>query len=240
MAASEEMEERRESTQTAATPDASEATASASAHPEATPGVSPDSEPVSPASEPESRDAGTAPDSASKAANPFQRVGAKSAGDTDREAADEEPAADDTDRESADEEPAVDDTDREAADEEQSADAALENVISAAEVLEQSGQQRDWRIAPSQVDYEDPLLTCLSLVAGLLERPISREALKAGLPQAAEGFTPELAVRAAERAGLSAKVMRRPKLAQILPVSLPCILLLKAGNACVLLGFPDP
>ncbi len=112
-------------------------------------------------------------------------------------------------------------------------------AISPAELLEAPGQDNDWPIAPSQVDYEDPLVTCLSLAAGLLERPISREALKAGLPNAGDGFTPELAVRAAERAGLSAKVMRRPKLAQILPVSLPCILLLKAGNACVLIGYPN-
>jgi len=98
---------------------------------------------------------------------------------------------------------------------------------------------KEWSIAPSQVDYEDPLLTCLSLVAGLLERPISREALKSGLPRASEQFTPELAIRAADRAGLTAKVMRRPKLDQILAVSLPCILLLKASNACVLIGYPD-
>jgi hypothetical protein len=81
---------------------------------------------------------------------------------------------------------------------------------------------KEWSVAPSQVDYEDSLLTCLSLVAGLLERPISREALKSGLPHASEQFTPELAIRAADRAGLTAKVMRRPKLDQILAVSLPC------------------
>ena len=98
---------------------------------------------------------------------------------------------------------------------------------------------KEWAVPPSQVDYEDPLLTCLSLVAGLLERPISREALKSGLPHASEKFTPELAIRAADRAGLTAKVMRRPELTQILAVSLPCILLLKESNACVLLDFPD-
>ncbi len=108
--------------------------------------------------------------------------------------------------------------------------------------IEPSGPEesvKEWSVAPSQVDYEDPLLTCLALVAGLLERPISREALKAGLPHASEEFTPELAIRAADRAGLTAKVMRRPKLGQIAAVSLPCILLLEASNACVLIGFPD-
>jgi ATP-binding cassette subfamily C protein LapB len=120
-----------------------------------------------------------------------------------------------------------------------SPDTTDAGVISTAEVLEQPEARADWTIVPSQVDYEDPLVACLALAAGLLERPISREALKAGLPHAGGAFTPELAVRAAERAGLSAKVVRRPKLAQIVSVSLPCILLLEAGNACVLTGYPD-
>src|SRR3546814_17543153 len=72
------------------------------------------------------------------------------------------------------------------------------------------------------------------MLAGLLQRPISSEALKAGLPHANEAFTPELAVRAAERAGLSARIVRRPHLTRILPVTLPCILLLKGGTCCVL------
>jgi len=108
--------------------------------------------------------------------------------------------------------------------------------------IEPSGPEesvKEWSVPPSQVDYEGPLLTCLAMVAGLLERPISREALKAGLPHASEEFTPELAIRAADRAGLTAKVMRRPKLGHIAAVSLPCILLLEASNACVLIGFPD-
>ena len=74
-------------------------------------------------------------------------------------------------------------------------------------------------------------------MASQLERPISAEALKAGLPRAAERFTPELAVRAAERAGIEARITSRPKIRGILPVTLPCILLLKGGGACVLLGY---
>ena len=109
-------------------------------------------------------------------------------------------------------------------------------VLKTEDVLEKPA---DWQVAPSAIDFEDPLLTCLSTLAALLQRPISVEALKAGLPHAAEQFTPELAVRAAERAGLEARITRRPKLRQILPVTLPCILLLNGGNACVLLGYPD-
>jgi ATP-binding cassette subfamily C protein LapB len=107
-------------------------------------------------------------------------------------------------------------------------------AIKAEEIIE---EPQEWRVAPSAIDFEDPLLSCLVTLASLLERPISAEALKAGLPHAAERFTPELAVRAAERAGVEAQITSRPKIPDILPVTLPCILLLKGGNACVLLGY---
>jgi len=100
-------------------------------------------------------------------------------------------------------------------------------------------QPKEWRVAPSAVDFVDPLLSCITALAGLLQRPISSEALRAGLPQGQNQFTPELAVRAAERAGLEARITRRPKLQQILPVTLPCVLLLKGGNACVLLRYGE-
>ena len=107
-------------------------------------------------------------------------------------------------------------------------------AIKAEEVIE---EPQEWRVAPSAIDFEDPLLSCLVTLASLLERPISAEALKAGLPRAAERFTPELAVRAAERAGIEARITSRPKIRDILPVTLPCILLLRGGGACVLLGY---
>ena len=97
----------------------------------------------------------------------------------------------------------------------------------------------DFEISPAEVDFQDPLLLSLRDLAALLNRPISLEALKAGLPYGEARFTPELAVRAAERAGLTARITRRPKLAQILPVTLPCVLLLREGNACVLLNYDD-
>ncbi|WP_420347590.1 type I secretion system permease/ATPase [Pelagibius sp.] len=112
--------------------------------------------------------------------------------------------------------------------------AGLGVTLRAKDVIEDASD-KDWAIAPSSVDFEDPLVRSLSLLAGLLQRPISVEALKAGLPHAQEAFTPELAVRSAERAGLSARVVRRPQLSKILPVTLPCILLLKGGNCCVLI-----
>ena len=96
-----------------------------------------------------------------------------------------------------------------------------------------------WRIAPSAVNFEDPLLSCLAMITGLVNRPISEQALKAGLPHGGERFTPELAIQAAHRAGLGARLVHRPKVTDILPLTLPCILLLKGGNACVLIKRPD-
>ncbi len=116
--------------------------------------------------------------------------------------------------------------------------ASLGATLRTSDVVEESAAN-DWDVPASSVDFEDPLVRCLSLLAGLLQRPISTEALKAGLPHAQEAFTPELAVRSAERAGLSARVVRRPRLVKILPVTLPCILLLKGGSCCVLTGLAN-
>ncbi|MEM7169636.1 MAG: type I secretion system permease/ATPase [Pseudomonadota bacterium] len=106
--------------------------------------------------------------------------------------------------------------------------------ISPGEILQEAAKTFDWQVAPGSVDFEDPLIACLSTMAGMLQRPISSAALKAGLPHSNHRFTPELAVRAAERAGIGAKIMSRPDISKILPVTLPCILLLKGGHACIL------
>ena len=108
--------------------------------------------------------------------------------------------------------------------------------LKTADVLEAGA---DWEVTPATVDFVDPLLASLVTLTAQLERPVSAEALRAGLPQDAAHFTPDLAVRAAERAGLSARITRR-KLSQILPVTLPCILLLKGQNACVLTRYIRP
>jgi ATP-binding cassette, subfamily C, bacterial LapB len=89
-----------------------------------------------------------------------------------------------------------------------------------------------WQV-PATVDDDDPLLACLVVLTSLLERPASAEVLKAGLPLAEGRLTPELAVRAAERAGLSARLARQP-LGRISELTLPCVLLLEDRTACVL------
>ena len=88
-------------------------------------------------------------------------------------------------------------------------------------------------VTPKAALVDDPVLSSLVALAHLLERPTSPEALKAGLPLEAGRLTPELAVRAAGRAGLSARVVRR-QLGRITSFTLPCVLFLDQRDACVL------
>lgn len=80
----------------------------------------------------------------------------------------------------------------------------------------------------------DPLAGCLAQLARMLGQPASADALVAGLPVEAEGLTPELFVRAAERVGLTARLLRQADLASFPRLSLPAVLLLKNREACVL------
>ncbi|HEX6113396.1 MAG TPA: type I secretion system permease/ATPase [Geminicoccaceae bacterium] len=92
-----------------------------------------------------------------------------------------------------------------------------------------------WRApAPGSVS-DDALLGCLVILTRLLERPSSAEALTAGLPLADGQLSPDLAVRAVERAGFSARLVRQP-LGRISELTLPCVLLLEDRTACVLVA----
>ncbi len=84
--------------------------------------------------------------------------------------------------------------------------------------------------------HHDPLLACLVELTRLHGRPSTRAALSAGLPLENGCLTPSLFNRAAARAGLSSRIVRRP-LAKIDDALLPVILLLKGDEACVLLGW---
>ncbi len=85
---------------------------------------------------------------------------------------------------------------------------------------------------------EDPLLACLLWLARHFQRPVAAEALVAGLPLDADRLTPALFPRAAARAGMSARLVKRP-LDDIPDLVLPAILLLDQGEACVLLRRGD-
>ena len=82
------------------------------------------------------------------------------------------------------------------------------------------------------VSTHDPLLKCLVLLTRLFNRPFSEETLSAGLPLVDNWLTPQLFERAAERAGLTAKVIKRD-LAEISPLTLPAVLLLQDRRACL-------
>ena len=84
----------------------------------------------------------------------------------------------------------------------------------------------------------DPLLDCLVELTRIHGRPSTRAALVAGLPLEKGKLTPSLFARAASRAGLSAKVLRRP-LDKIDPALLPAVLLTANDEACVLLGWDE-
>lgn len=80
---------------------------------------------------------------------------------------------------------------------------------------------------------DDPLLDGLLLLCRLHGRAASRGSLSAGLPLPQQRLSPELLPRAAARAGLQARLLRR-ELTAIAPLSLPVLLLLKDGRSAVL------
>jgi len=88
------------------------------------------------------------------------------------------------------------------------------------------------------VEREDPLLLCLVIISRIYGVPKSPTALAAGLPVGQRGLTPDLFIQSADRIGLSANLCRRP-FQGISALSLPCVLLLKDGQACVFLRRVD-
>lgn len=94
----------------------------------------------------------------------------------------------------------------------------------------------DWDLPSSALHAasDDPLLGCLLWLARSFHRAVSAQALVAGLPLETNRLTPELFPRAAARAGLSARLVRRG-LDDIPDLVLPAILLLDEREACVLL-----
>ena len=86
--------------------------------------------------------------------------------------------------------------------------------------------------------HHDPLLDCLVELTRIHGRPATRAALVTGLPLEGGLLTPSLFARAAARAGLSAKLVRR-SLSNIDQLLLPAVLMLKGEEACVLLGWDE-
>ncbi|MBS0358489.1 MAG: type I secretion system permease/ATPase [Proteobacteria bacterium] len=82
-------------------------------------------------------------------------------------------------------------------------------------------------------ENDDPLLECLVALTQFFDRPYSRESLRAGLPLTGSVLTPQLFVRAAERAGLAARIVARP-FDKISKLVLPVVLILHDKQACIL------
>ncbi|WP_432472689.1 type I secretion system permease/ATPase [Amphritea sp. HPY] len=92
----------------------------------------------------------------------------------------------------------------------------------------------DWSISTGHEQFVDPLLDSLVLLSKYYGTAVSDDSLTSGLPLVENSLTPELFVRAAERAGLAARLACQ-RLDQVQNVLLPCVLLLKGRRACVLM-----
>lgn len=84
----------------------------------------------------------------------------------------------------------------------------------------------------------DALLECLVALTRLHDQPATHDALRAGLPLEGGRLTPSLFARAAGRAGLASRIVRRP-LERLQDTLLPAVLLLAGDEACVLLGWNE-
>ena len=90
-----------------------------------------------------------------------------------------------------------------------------------------------WHVGGKSDSHDDPLLDCLMQLTKLHGRSATTTALTAGLPLVDNNLTVELFPRAAERAGLSSRILRRP-LDKITNMQLPVVLLLNDRQACIL------
>ena len=89
-----------------------------------------------------------------------------------------------------------------------------------------------------RLSFDDPLLDGLLILCKLHGCTVSRAGLSAGLPLAQQRLSLDLLARAAARAGLQARVLRR-ELSAISALNLPVLLLLKEGRCAVLRRWGD-
>lgn len=98
-----------------------------------------------------------------------------------------------------------------------------------------STASKEWKLGTDTDAIDDPLTDCLVQLSKIYGNPISRTALRAGLPLVDNCLTVALAGRAAQRAGMASRVLKRP-LKKIANLELPAILLLKDKRSCILLA----
>ncbi len=93
----------------------------------------------------------------------------------------------------------------------------------------------NWNFSGEADTQDDPLLDCLIQITKLYDYPASRTGLVSGLPLVKNRLSVELFSRAADRAELSSRVVKK-SLKKISSIHLPAVLLLEGGQACVLAG----
>jgi ATP-binding cassette, subfamily C, bacterial LapB len=93
----------------------------------------------------------------------------------------------------------------------------------------------EWEPGGDVNTHDDPLLDCLIQLTRIYGHPAARTGLVSGLPLLNNCLTVELFSRAADRADLSSRVVKKP-LKKISPLQLPAVLLLKGRRACLLVG----
>lgn len=91
----------------------------------------------------------------------------------------------------------------------------------------------DWNLGEDTDRQDDPLLDCLIALTKLHGRSATRRGLSAGLPLVHNRLTVELFPRAADRADLASRILKR-SLHKITHLQLPAVLLLHNREACVL------
>jgi ATP-binding cassette, subfamily C, bacterial LapB len=107
-----------------------------------------------------------------------------------------------------------------------------------------NAQDVRWKLPSSANLPADPLADCLVILTRYYQHPFSLQTLVSGLPLVDGKLTPELFIRAAQRAEMTARVMSR-RLDEISPNTLPVVLLLNANGgqstptACVALRCSD-
>lgn len=104
--------------------------------------------------------------------------------------------------------------------------------------IQNTPETPEWTLPKESLLPDDPLANCLAILTRIQHQPHSAQSLTAGLPLEESRLTPELFIRAAARANLSARIIKRP-LAEISNLTLPAVLLLQGGDACILLESED-
>lgn len=116
------------------------------------------------------------------------------------------------------------------------------HITDASEAKNHAAPQRDdisIHLTPAQVAFTPPLVECLAIVSRQHGKPVSTAALEAGLPRTPEGVTPYACIRAARREGIDANIVHKPDIRAISALTMPCILLMRDGGACVLIGLDN-